>query len=637
LYDSSTLDPDLLYGHPQPIRSDEWKGWSTSAVLQAKTGFPQVNNNLGSGLDVAIHPDDATKNWLTFFRPQSWAYFFLPFENAFALRWWFGGALLMISAYFFVLKILKNKKLAIILSVGLTLSPFLIWWYQSALIIPLAYVFFILLLSMRIINQEKIPRIKQAWASNLMYLFVLSYLTTSFAFFLYAPFLIAFAIVACSFIVGYLLNKRLSARDITTLELFKKIGLLAMPLLITGLVGILFVSQHHELIDRLGNSEYPGHRVVESGELPYSPLYPLFGSYLMPLLQSDLRGQSYYTNQSEASNFILLLPFLIIPGLILQIYQYKKNKKVDYVFLSLQIISILLLIRIALPIGDGFFKFLLLNRVPNFRLIAGLGLAGFLQLIYFIKLITDVKLPKRFMRFIISFWTLAVFTILIIVGKVVMERYPIFLHEYYILILLAGFFTAIIFLLFATRVLLASILLLLFTVFSSFRIMPLYHGTSFFIESSIVKAMERVSKVDDNWIVLDERNFENLPRIAGRGQIGGSQIYPDFKLWQQLDPNNKYKYIYNREAHVLFLTNTLKDDSDAKYNLTGVNDTMELVKPNLFKVRFSCSKFIYDNVDFALDTHPINEGCLNLVEKVAYPKRTFYIYKVITPASEQHS
>lgn len=89
LHGSEAHDPNLLYGKPQPIRSDEWLGSTQFTIRQEKIGFPAYDDGLGSGRDVTKHPDNPTKDWVTLFRPHNWSFFVMPLENAFAFRWWF--------------------------------------------------------------------------------------------------------------------------------------------------------------------------------------------------------------------------------------------------------------------------------------------------------------------------------------------------------------------------------------------------------------------------------------------------------------------------------------------------------------------------------------------------------------------
>jgi hypothetical protein len=631
LYGKTTKDTSLIYGIPQPIRSDEWRVSTPLTTLQAKTGYPIFNKDLGTGHDVALSQDAPVKNWLGIFRPQNYSFFILPFENAYAFRWWVVMYLLLMATYFFILRLFPGQKLlAIILSTAFTLSPYFLWWYQAPMFLPFAYALFGMIIGMRIINREKIPWVKSRSITNLLYSAALVYLGVSAALLIYAPFLIPAAIVVVAFLVGYLLDNR-SPRKLFKLGTLKQLAPFGLALLLIGCIGILLIAQHHEAISRIGNSEYPGHRIINSGALPYSHLFPFFGGFLQPLLQSASHGLHYFANQSEASNFIFLLPFLLIPGIFVQIYEYRKHRRVSYVFLLLQIVAILFLVRISLSVGDFFYRFLLLDRVPNARLMAGIGFVGFLQMLYLIKSIEKLNISPRLRDLLAVIYGAACFIVLFIFGLYVRTEYPQFLHRYILLIGFTALFTAIIISFLANKKMLGASLLLIFTLGSSFRILPLYRGLDFFENSAIVKKMDNVSGVNDKWVVIDNENYESMPMIAGRGNIGGHQMYADLDLWHQMDKSRQYEHVYNRQGHVLFLSNTLPPNPTARFNVTSVSEDFELVKGNLFKVRFSCSDFTYINIQFALTTHPVGKECMRLISVVPYPKTSFYIYEIVQP------
>ena len=634
LYGNKVDDPDLLYGYPRPIRSDEWKVFSAFAALQSKTDYPAFNENLGSGRDVSIIPDAPTKDWLTLFRPQNLAFLALPFEYAFALRWWFGLALLMVSSYFFALRVLGgNKRLATILSLAFSISPFVLWWYQSALLIPLAYSLLIMTVGSKLVRQEPIIGIRSELLKILVYVLVLSFLGASFVLYLYAPFLIPLSIVIIAFTIGQLLDGFLSKRTAVIKNLAKAFGIFLVSILVIGAVVLLFAVKHWAMIQAIAESEYPGNRAIKSGGLSFSPLFPLLGSYLMPVLQSASRGVNYYANQSEVSNFILLMPLLIIPGIILQIHEFKKTKKMSYTFLTLQLVALVFILRISVSFGDPLYKLLLLDKVPHNRLLAGFGLVGFLQLLYFIKLYGNLKKFNRLKVTIAAFiyWLISL-AALLSVGLYVKQNYPKFIDETLIIVLLAVFFSFILLALLLRKFLLASLLLLVFSLASSFRIMPLYAGTDFFKNSQIVRSIESVSAQSDRWVVLDDQTFQQLPAIAGRGNIGGYQIYTDLDFWRQIDRDGSKEHIYNRQGHALFLSNKLERDYKKLHNVYTIEADIELVKLNMFKVKFTCAEFTYNNIDYVLAISKLNLGCLELKDEVTYPKKTFYIYKIVRPS-----
>lgn len=628
-YAKKTADSSLLFGAPKDIRSDEWKTTTPFIFLQAQSNFPSFNEKLGTGRDVSINPHLPMKDWVTIFRPNTYSYFVLPFDYAFVLSWWFGLVALILTSYFFCLRVLNNKKtLSILLSLSFSLSPFIFWWYRIDLFIPLAFGFLILIVGMRVIKQEKIPWVKSLFFTNFLYACLLAYIGTVIALQLYLPFLLPILIGVVVFLIGFSIDE---LRKIKNKYPRLKTVLLTgfVSLMIAGTFCVLFLLDRADVVNAINGSVYPGDREIKSGELTYNSTYLFLGSFLLPLLQFG-GGDSYYANQSEASNFILLGPLLVIPGFVLLIYGYKKYHKVNFTFLLLQILLIFFMIRVSFPIGDLFYKLFLLDKVPNNRLVAGIGFIAFIQLVYFLKLFIEfkVKVSKK-LTYLTLAWAVAVFiSTLLFLKFFISNKYTDFINYGPPELLLASLFSLTIYFIVRGHKITGAGLLLGITLISSYNILPLYKGADFLKTSSIIESIKSTSDPEEKWVVLDSLNFESLPFIAGRGSVNGPQMYTDLSFWQEFDEDKTHEYIYNRQGHALFITNTTEVKSESQYNLSTTLENFELVKGNVFKVKFTCSNFTYKHIDYALTTHELDISCLDFVKKVTYPKTTFYIYKL---------
>ncbi|HVS79307.1 MAG TPA: hypothetical protein VHD84_03410 [Candidatus Saccharimonadales bacterium] len=611
LYGKQAKDPNLIYGHPRAIRSDEWLVGAQKAVDQSKLGFPKNNPDQG---DLSLSLDTPNKDWSTVFKPQLWGYFIMPLENAYAFKWWLVMYLLVVGCYFFILRILPGKKwFALIMSVAFGLSPFLLWWYQSAGFMPLAYGFLILILLMRLLNSEAIPWIKNQRVSDGLQVAALAFLSTCFGLILYPPFQIPVAVVMLFFGLGYLAHKRYSER-VQLRVLGKRVGLVFIGLIIAGLIGLLFIHDNRQAIHNLNNTVYPGKRTVVSGGMP---LLQMFDGFVMPAEQSDFRGAHFFTNQSEASNFILLMPFLVLPGLALIAYEWHKQRRADWVFIALEVCGLLFLIRAFTPYGSPFYKLLFLQKVPNNgRLIIGFGFLGMVQLIYLVKKIPEAKIPKKTLWPLVLLYGLSCFIVLLWTGVFIREHYPEFLRSLKLIIAFAAAFTAIIMAFLANKKMLAAILFLGFTLLSTFRVMPLYRGLGILTHNDVIQQMAAVSKPGDSWVTVgnDSAYYEDFGWLAGRRSLSGLHA-PNPAFWEQL-AGPSYEDIYNRSGHAFF-----SDDPTMQAPLGKLQS-------DAFEVKFQCSSFIEKNAQFALSVHPLTESCVHLIKTVKYPAKTFYLYKI---------
>lgn len=61
LYGDKQKDPNLIVGEPRPIRSDEWKVWTPTTILQYESNFQTNNELLGTGRNLSFKPEAPTK------------------------------------------------------------------------------------------------------------------------------------------------------------------------------------------------------------------------------------------------------------------------------------------------------------------------------------------------------------------------------------------------------------------------------------------------------------------------------------------------------------------------------------------------------------------------------------------------
>lgn len=616
-YGKDSKDSSLLYGKPQAIRSDEWLVNTQLTIAQARDGFPYINENITDGRDMSLNIDVPYKEWSVLFKPQNLAFLLLPLEFAFAFKWWIVLYLLILSVYFFTLKILPERRLlASLVALGFSLSPFILWWYQSFTLASLFYGFFILVLGMRILNKEpvKVPggRIFGNRTSFIVYSLLLAYLLVCFALVLYPPFQIPIALGVAAFLLGYILQLRFAEKKYKSFKhLLRPLGIFGVAIVLTGSVGLTYLSTRSDAISSITNTIYPGARTISSGGFPFDRM---MATFLQPQLQSDSRGSQYYTNQSESSNFILLLPYLILPGIALTVYDWRKRGRPDWVFISIQACAFLFFANLFIPGMQGLYHLLLLDKVPHERLIMGLGFIGIIHMIYMMKLLIEVKISSRKLTIIVAIYGAVCLGVALLVGKYTRDHFPAFIDNWLLIFVAAALFCFIIYMLLIRRFIIMAVLLLAFSAGSVFRIHPLYQGLGVAAENRVTDTMRSISQPDDTWVTLDQIYMENFGLLADRDSLTGVQFYPDLNFWRKVS-GPEADSIYNRYAHVLFTANP-------------EFAAIQLMQLDSFIVKFSCSSFIKDHVEYVLSPHPLYYGCVEEVSKVEYPAQTFYLYRV---------
>lgn len=591
-YGSQHHDPHLLFGKPQAIRSDEWSVNTPLTVAQSRTDFGKINPNLGNGQDMSLITDSPYREWSLLFRPQNWSFLVLPLEQAFAFKWWFLGFSLLLSCYFFVLEYMPSRRtVAMLAGTTLLFSPFVQWWYQTITIAPLAYSLLILIVIRRLL----------AGSRNWWLVAALAYLFTAFALVLYPPFQIACALAVATVTFGMILKRR--GNTDWHWSLLKRPAIAALGA--SAAVGT-FIYTRWDSVQVILHTVYPGKRTVASGGYSISQMLSGFTDHrLSPLGPTG----HYFSNQSEASNFIFLWPFLLIPTFLL----WRNRKAHPHVLLlplaAVTAALVILSARILLPFPSGFFKPLLLESAPHARTLIGLGLLGFLQLVFLTAIIKrPFSLPVRGGAAAITFLTQ------IFVGIHIHNLYPDYIHLR-LVGMLALAMAAIIYLILAARPKSALVVFCALSIFSSYNIHPLYVGLGPLINTPLAVSLQSQSGDGQTWVVIDGGPFTNYLTANGVHSLAATYPYPQLRLWQTYDPSQSYTGVYNRYAHAVFSTVPLS----APFVLSGEDAFLVHYQPCVPK---------FHNITRLVSLEPLDDVCLRLTEKIDYPHQNFYFYRV---------
>lgn len=609
-------DPDLILNIPRSIRSDEWLTNTQMSLAQKHAGYPKINPNLGNGEDVAIILDAPYKDWSMVFKPHNLVFFVLPFEYAFALKWWLIGYLLILSVYLFILSLLPKKRLlASIIALGVFFSPFIQWWYQFVTLAPIYYGLFFALTCMYLMRSNK-RKLSLMWGG------LAAYLLISFALVQYPPFQIASAVAVTSFLIGYIIEQltNLSRREV----LFKSAVLLCAGI-IAGAVVMAFIKSNQFAFNATRNTVYPGQRDVPSGGFDGSRL---LSSNLAFQFQFTGKAVNYYfpakgvANQSEASNFIFLMPFLLLPEFYLLTMAYRNQRKIDWPLLTTAVMFLLLMVRLLTTSFNTAFKFLGLNQVPPNRLLIGLGVLGIINTILLVRHLAKSQ------KTLFSVWLVALYCLLVLVVEVLVGLHINNLSPGFISIPLIFMLSipipVILFLVFTKRFVLGALVLLAFSVFSTVGIHPVYRGMDVLTKTPLAKAIQSITKTDKGRWVTEDIMLENFALANGARSFSGVYTYPQKEIWRPLDPTGIQASIYNRFAHVNFkLDRQPNIKNPTSFTLRGGDNILVTTEP--------CSSYLKtQGVRFLLTESKLKgqDTCAKLIRTVKYPANNFFIYQL---------
>lgn len=607
-----------LLNKSRQIRSDEWLVNTQLTISQANTGFKHINSSYGNGEDMTVIADVPAKDWSLAFKPQNWSFFILDLEKAFAFKWWFMGFMLIISTYYLSLLFFKDRKIfAILLSLTIFFSPFIQWWYQYITLASVYYAFFIIIAFYHLMKTDNYKH-KLALSAGL------AYLIASFALILYPPFQIATSIailvMASAYLIKYFKEEKIK----------KVLQNLIWPFasLVIGLIiVIIFIKTRANVIDLILNTSYPGHRKVGSGGFP---ALHFFSNHLQYALQSTTRALNYSypafktANQSEASNFILLYPYLLAPSFYLIYKQKKKKIKLDISFLLTNIILVLLtaflFVKFLTPIYE-----IALGKVPLGRLLIGIGVLGILQIVLFAQNLKAYNEKTKQALFTKSQLIIYTSIILLTLGSISFltsqeSQNFVRLREVAICVLIV---TASIYLFLKSKFEFAIGLVLIFSIISTILIHPVRMGLSPITKNQLLLDISKIKNTDPNskW-ASDNLFIENLPQTIGAHSLSGVYLYPQNNLWQNLDKSES-KDTYNRYAHVVFnFYNPTNSKKHTDIKLAGGDNFIVNINPcdddmKQLKITYIISQKNFEN------------NCLIKMSQPNPNNAGFIIYKII--------
>lgn len=612
VFEGSTKDKRLVLGQPRSIRSDEWLVNNQMMVAQKSDNFERINKNIGNGVDMSLLIDVPHKDWSIIFKPHNLGFFVLPFDNAFAFRWWLMAYLLIMSCYLFVVTLLPGRRLfGALISLTLFFSPLVQWWYLYGTLGSLYYCLFGGVVLIKLFESRRLAH-AAIWGG------LLAYLATCFVLVLYPPFQIPCALVMFAFVAGYLLYK---FKTLAWSEIWKKLLIIAGAVVVTGVILLAFFAGRQNVIQTVKNTDYPGVRNTLSGthDGKNDTNFGLLKTFSAPLafgLQNDKKGANFYTNQSEASSFILI-NFIFAPFVLLALY--KKGRKHwtlnDYLFIATSAILVLFAIRSFTPFFNLPFKFLLLNQVQNERLLPGLMLLCIIQIILLGNIKEKIVSKKE------AIFAAVVGFALFADGSVVMaNRFPIFKPSMFLIIAVNAAVGLVIYLILQKKGYVWGLaLFLVINVLSTFSVNPLYAKSQPESLETIISQVKNNYPDQKEWAVFDQLITENVPLMAGKPALTGVQPYPQLDLWHTLDLNSKEKSEYNRYAHVIFTV--------AKFPDGG---RFSNPQPDVLLVSFDCemAKKI-PNFGHVLSTPVIDVSsfsCLKEKQVIELPEYKLHIY-----------
>jgi hypothetical protein len=539
LTDEGIQSSKLLIGEPRTVRSDEFLRGSPTGLgqLQGASGLTPFDAAFSSASETGVTETISIQKLI---RIDSLAIdqiaTALPVQMGFSLYNWLGVLYLLVFLPLFLNLIGIRWIPAILTSVTVLLSPVTQWWSQT----PLAPVYnsaaacYFILLALKTRNQPNLSfrntKTILAVIASLMFFARLP--------FTYQPWSIPVALFFISISLGYVVSKGATKSD-------KRILSSAVVLAATLVFTQLWLSR--EVFLTFFETIYPGTR--RSGGMASVPTW---SGNLSWALQYVNQGQLTSSNQSELSlGLLVLFPFVI--GITPFIARTRFEIKQNLVLISgISILSVYFLWILA-PLPARLNQINPLKFFPPDRVQQIFGLLVIILFAIFIERLFESSAftqSSHFKPAVVSSSVLAFMLTLpsniqflgYFTGTQVITLWKVWASSIGIVLLVA-------LVIYRHKSAFAIVPLILFSLFSSIGINPLYVGIGDIYESPIAREIRVSDQVQPGYWATDNIFSDSLLLANAVDHISGQQdTGPNLDTWRKVDPDNNFIEYWNRGA-----------------------------------------------------------------------------------------
>lgn len=550
-------DRGLLLGTAKDIRADEWMTqtpWMLSQAAQ-EPAYPTTNPNVGDGA-TGILTNLPVRHWTTLFRPQFWGFFVCGVERGFSWYWNFKWYLLVVDS-FLLFRIITRAHLMATIAGTLLLffAPYMQWWYSTGAALPE-------IVGLALLAVWAVYFIRRATTATGICLgsLVLFLAIEDFLYCCYPRFqipLLYFAVLVASWI--FVTTRLRRTRR------FLRYACFAAVFAATAITALVWFSEVSPTLQMTAQLEYPGKVFSKGGDFPWV-------QFFVPYLQfgmSEFHFPNGLVNASNASGFVLLLPFIVLLAL------RRRAWRDGFVILMVGFFAAVAYFMIV-GIPPALAKYTGWSLVYSTR---GILPAGIAAIACFVRLLASTaEHPRIRLTFTLvllfalagAWWFCLAF---------VNQKYDGFVSGA-IVIATAAYFAVISVLLFGRRPALAMALLLGPIISANAFVNPVGRGLPGFYESELFRELQSYAgpRHPGRWLVVGGgRRLNYIPylvKAAGADVLGGIRCNPDRRLFEVLDPERTHFDVWNRFAIVSYVRSP--EDQIALTLTSGVSYTVGL-------------------------------------------------------------
>lgn len=593
-----------IWGTARPIRSDEWLV-GTPNILSSQYS-PDAYGRYNYIMRGTKTENMASRTYISFAtlaNPLFFGYIFGP-EYGISIHWC-GTLLITFMVLLEIMYIISkgNRLLSVTGACLVTFSPFYQWWSYGPVWI-VGGIGTIVCLYYYIQSNIYIKKIFFALGISVFF--------SQFVVNLYPPWQVPSGYLFLGLAIWVIYENKIKIKQ------FRKFDwcIISLTLAFTITIIITYLMSLEEYMTVILNTVYPGSRIDTGGITDIRYFLDRFmngGLYAFLTLSQQAVAN---TNVCEFGGFNALFP---IP-LISTIYFLIKKRQVDLLSIILFIYTVFIGSYILVGWPEWLAKLSLMSSSMPSR---AMDVVLFSQVFLLIRSLSSGNDCKNNEK-IIS-WKKIIESIIISIGILIEFIYfckldfgrlmsPILSIVVFVGITLVIY--CIITQYYNKRIfIVACIYLIGFSCISGMRVHPFMKGLDAIYGKPLAsKVKELAQNTDEKWIALDSLVNQQFLIACGASTINSTNIYPNISLWERLDSDNLYKFIYNRYAHV------------AMY-LTADKTRFELAQADVISIYLSYDDLSTVNVKFIFSPYAL-EDCENVNFELLYNEDGAWIYGV---------
>ncbi len=584
-------DTGTLLGAARPIRSDEW-AVSTPMMLSqyrnAAGAFPYYSDTVrGAATDMFMVYGQPVRDIAMIFKPFYWGYLFLPAGMGLAF-FWYGRwiALFLVSFEMGMLLSGGDKRLAVSGAFLVAFAPVVQWWFAiNGLVEMMVFGQLSVLLLRRYMTDTR------TWVRGIC-ASVIAVCAGGFILILYPAWQFPMAYVILGLGIWVILENYRGFK-------MSKGDILCLAAVLAVFAGIMLHvwNNSKETVELVLNTAYPGKRLDTGGGIGLE-----FFNYASNIWYA-LLGEGTGANACESAQFIDFFPLCYIIPL------YVAVKKRDKLIGILLCVDVFLLIWCIAGFPAMLAKVTLMSYSTAPRAFVILGFVNILMLIRGVSLL-EWSCPA------------AVGGALAVIGGYAVVKIGSLINEdfypeagYYI-------FTVVLWILMFYLLIryhdnrcrkFFGVLCMGVMILAGALVNPVRRGVDNIYDTELVQTIEEVHGQEPEalWAV-EGLGFPciNIGIMAGAPTVNSTNVYPNLKRWEALDPDGVNAKIYNRYAHIAV---SLKESGEPEFLLN---------QPDVFTVSLTAEDLKKLGVSYLIS----GRDKLNLIK--VKNVGNYYIYRI---------